>query len=204
MKLVRLFPMVLLACVSARPIESAAPSAPSAPSAPVVAVEPRTVPPVEIDAAPTDPPTDAMPSSCERGFVEVLDGGEVIRYELGRESVVGTRGATHAFAELVIHKPHAIVFHLEGIAKPDSLDGHFSISVNAFHEPTTFPAVFSMGQLLHRRAGRTADRGYDHGWTRIELTSFGEVGGWVTGTFSTTAESGRFQVCRTADWRVRI
>jgi hypothetical protein len=196
MKIVRLFPMALLACASARPLPSAAP---------IVAVEPRTVPPIEVVAAASVPPTDAMPSTCERGFVEVLDGaGEVVRYELGREIVAGTRGARHAFAEQVIHKTGEVVFHLEGIAKPDSLDGHFSLTLNAFREPATLPAVFSMGQFLHQPVGRKADRGYDHGWTRIELTSFGEVGEWVAGTFSNDAVTGRFQVCRTADWRVRI
>lgn len=145
-----------------------------------------------------------MPSSCERGFVEVHDGTQVVRYELGREIVAGTRGAKHAFAERVIHKTGEVVFHLEGIAKPDSYDGHLSISLTGFREPAAFPAVYGMGQVSFQSPDRAAVPAEKHGWTRIELTSFGEVGDWVAGTFSSDVVEGRFRVCRTADWKVRI
>lgn len=200
----------------------------SPPSAPVI-------------AASAAPPARELPSaaspSCDHGFVEIIDGNDTVRYELGRELVPNERGAQHAFIEEVIHQSGEIVLHLEGLANADSYGGHLSLTIVQFTEPTSLPAVVDKGYAEYVAPTRKDERRLDA--PRVEITRWGPEGSWIEGTFgpgsappvmsavplprssapprasgsaapppvmmrATVPYRGRFLVCRTKDWRVRL
>jgi hypothetical protein len=144
-----------------------------------LAVSPSSQPSAEDD--------NRSPSTCEGGFVEVIDAASnaiVVRYRLGREIVQNQRGAKHAFAEEVLHQNGSIVFHLEALANPDSHGGHVNLSIVDFTEPTQFPAIFDAARSEYMPLGLERESDERMQPVRVEITKWSDVGGWIEGNFS--------------------
>ena len=172
----------------------------SEPPVPVVA----TAPILPVNAAPVvaAPPEPATPSlDCTASIVTVTIGGERSTFTKGRELVAGERGATHAYAELVIHKSSWKVFRVEGIAE----EGSVSVQILGF-DPSIATTGAAPGKVEYTPTGGGHETMIE---LPIQLAAFGGVGEMIEGTAGPVDVNGqplevRFRVCRTADWHVRI
>jgi hypothetical protein len=168
----------------------------SVPTAPMVAASAVPSP-----HEPPSPPETTANEPCTRGFVEIHDGANVVRYEHGRELVPNRRGAEHAYVERVLHPNGENVFHIEALKEPHGRGGHASLTLLHFGEPETLPATYDAGYAEYMPPGRDGPREERRiSSPHVQLTRWGGVGEWIEGTFRGDLYEGRFRVCRTADW----
>jgi hypothetical protein len=198
--------LIVLAC--SRP--------PPGPSSAAVVDVPTTPGDIAVAPAQAPAPGPALSSSqrfdCGQSFVEVQDGARTLRFTAGRQ-LSPTRGAPHAFVELVLHEDGERVLSLESMAGTDPISGGLMITLTNV-DVEKLPATVSTGYVEFTRPGSKSEREE----FRIEdpdvhVTSYGAVGEIVEGDIAatearnrsgqTTTLSVRFRVCRTNDHRVK-